>query len=463
MLNIFRALLALANCLFFVGAIHAQAISQGIPNSVNPDAYPGDPIGFVNAVLGKPADQHVSQISTWKLGDAETIARHHISVLNRMNEITSAFKSWCSANKGVQTLTKGIPWHDPCLAENGSPVALFTVGFDSTMFVQVETQNIAVTRYNERTRVLQKLLEKAKDEKLGIPVLYFQRTGVIPRYAFGKWVAKGIQTMETNKDVPMLSGLIPVFYIPRLFVSSERFIPLLTDYSLETKPSDDRYFTYIRYKPLPAMFAGDGASNGWIVGCVPGKFDRANCYNFVRVSEYRLSFNQNKPGLHATSNGISGNILFSAQGKLGDGLKIISEEEYLAMESKDAVIEAENAIIRQENEVRQAERRDLERKEMAASAAEARLKAITFIKNASYGTTIFCNSGGFRLLMPGENINETSYKCTLTGEKVFFRLEELLEMGWDIVSENLAPVPTITGNTGFVVNLRLKRLSKVTP
>ena len=461
--------------LLLCSGIFAQTLAQGTPISLNASSYASDPIEFLSAFLGKPADEVVSQATTWKMEDRKVIADKKLSVPIRINEIIEGIKSWCSASKGTLQLTNGIPWHDSCIAEDGNPLAAFTVGYDSRIYVQVEKQDVAIRRYLKHEQYHTSLKADVKNEKLGIPILYFQRTEVNSFSSFGKLLANGIQNMETKKNVPPISGLIPILYFPRFSIISEKFVPLEVGYTVETKPPDnDRTYTYIRFKPLPAKFSGEGGSNGWIVGCVPGKLDRANCYTFINVVEYQLSLNRSRFGLIGKYNYIDSHTLFKIQGGHNGILKISLEDEYLAAESKDAVIEAESDAIRQENaneraeniaaqRNRDAERAAIEKAREAAAIAAAHSSGILKIQSASVGTNIFCNSGRNFLLMPGKNISSLRYTCDLTGDIASFLLSELFDRGWDIVFENHTPSNALTAGAGEVVNLRLKRLTKIAP
>lgn len=131
------------------------------------------------------------------------------------------------------------------------------------------------------------------------------------------------------------------------------------------------------------------------------------------------------------------------------------EKTFVAAEEKYAVI-VKNRPSQAEQDAQNRKRREAEQ---AAKAAELAKEKQSVVVQSPTGTTIFCNSGKNFLLLPGKDINSVVYTCDLLRSGQTIWLNELLNAGWDIASEQRSPEETAYGKTGYVVSLRLKKLS----
>lgn len=90
--------------------------------------------------------------------------------------------------------------------------------------------------------------------------------------------------------------------------------------------------------------------------------------------------------------------------------------------------------------------------------AESEASALAFMKKAPVNTVMFCESGDRFLLGAGEPISRLSYKCDTFSKEIDVRTP--LKYGWEMVSQIRSPMPSMGGETAFLVSLQFKKIRK---
>jgi hypothetical protein len=98
----------------------------------------------------------------------------------------------------------------------------------------------------------------------------------------------------------------------------------------------------------------------------------------------------------------------------------------------------------------------LRKLELERKQAEAKQKLRAVIERSAKGTNMFCESSS--LLSAGNPITSLSYRCDLTGRDANLRLRELLDLGWDVVSESRVPDRNIIGEIAYSISLRMRKI-----
>lgn len=136
-----------------------------------------------------------------------------------------------------------------------------------------------------------------------------------------------------------------------------------------------------------------------------------------------------------------------------------SYARWLTPELKDSLVQKTN--LKQQQDAAEA----AARKERAAVEAERRkqeaeaeaAKAEVVLKNSAPGTYIFCSSSSDYLVSATDPIHKISFTCDLTKE-MQLNVRKLTDAGWDIVGETRKPLEKMLGGTGYVVEMRFKKV-----
>lgn len=195
-----------------------------------------------------------------------------------------------------------------------------------------------------------------------------------------------------------------------------------------------------------------GDQQSVLVFCENGRTLMSSC--FRAASGYT---EQKEPGKPAVRTEISKDMAFPLVAPTLAGTTRLAHFQIVANEGKRleaAYVPPEVAAQRAAERKAAQERRDQEDR----AAYRAEVEAVDrFIKQSPKGKTAYCSSSEEILARAGEPLNAIPLYCSDFPRRQSVRVREFLENGWSLVSETRQPLPTMTGNTAYVVSIIVRK------
>lgn len=274
-------------------------------------------------------------------------------------------------------------------------------------------------------------------------------------YGWATLYVDQFRTINDEKLVNPQGPLVPVvMYKKGIIMSSIEFAKLMPDDGLFYSDNNVAVYRPTEKKVVLREL------NAFLVFCHAGaQLSKDNCYTMLEMrvktelSNGKLEESNPKNTAQVVSKLNSGSINqpYSNEG-VAAAYFILPERR--AQARAEAEMRAKQIKVAEESRIKEREREAKDQRKMAEAD---RLKALGILKNAAKGTNMFCAAGKYFLASSGAHLSSLRYECDLTGTESY-SLRELLDNGWDIVTETRTAEPTMTGGIGYAVNLRMRKM-----